>query len=126
MKLIHERDIIRGVRDRWREQYANYDAKHVLFANQRSGRTIGQTAAMLEALDLDTCSKADVDAILPRWADNNCDECGEHKKVLVNFGQEPDYDARWWDVCPSCLAKACDLVPLPVKPERQLNSYPKE
>lgn len=107
---IHRRDIIRGVRARWLDQYKNYRADQTLgFAN---GRTVGVVRAALERLDLETCSAADVDAAIGAsgWVKNGCDECDGDFPVLLRFGQEPDYDARWWSLCPDCLGKARDLL----------------
>jgi hypothetical protein len=91
MEIIRRRDIIRSVRDRWTTQYGQNDEKRKALA----------------ALDLETCSAADVVAVLgTSWVENECDECQKDLPVLMRFGEEPEYDARWQDLCVDCLKKA--------------------
>jgi hypothetical protein len=103
-RVITKRDVIRGVRARWNEQYARYRDDETL--NPVGGRVaVGTVRARLAALDLETCTGADIDAAIgaPRWAENRCDECDKDVDRLVRIGDEPDYDARWRDVCPDCI-----------------------
>lgn len=39
-----------------------------------------------------------------------CDEC-EAKDVpkVLHLGDDPEYDMRWWVLCPACVRKAFDL-----------------
>lgn len=111
-KKIHKRDIIRGVRDRWMKQYANYpDDKTVGWASHL--RTTGDIRKALAALDLETCSSEDVDAAIGtnNWAKNECDQCDGDFETVLQLGQEPDYEARWWNMCASCLAEASLALP---------------
>lgn len=104
MRMITERDVIAGVRDRWMEQYRGYDTR------QRAGwskKTFGEIRSALNSLQTNLCSVSDVDEAIGAtgWADNKCDECGRHSKVLMRFGEEPDYEARWQDLCVDCLSR---------------------
>lgn len=38
-----------------------------------------------------------------------CDECGLEVGAIVRFGDEPDYERRWQDLCKDCLQKAISL-----------------
>jgi hypothetical protein len=119
MSVIYRRDVIRDVLRRYTDQYANY-ADDYMIGDSRTRQAVGDTKKALAALNLDTCSVSDVDAAMngtTGWADLNCDECGESVPILVRIGQEPDYEARWWDVCESCLRKSLALlVSSPPKP----------
>lgn len=110
MKVITQRDVIRTVPARFREQYSfALDVE----AAWKPGSTRRDIAAALDALDIETCTTTDIDHALgvTGWADNKCDECGaSNRPVLVRLGEEPDYDARWIDLCPSCLAEAALMI----------------
>jgi hypothetical protein len=110
-RVVTKRDVIRGVRAGWNEQYRQYRDDERL----RGGSRIGDIRARLAALDLDTCSEADVDAAIgaPRWAENRCDECNRDVERLVRIGDEPDYYAQWRDVCPDCIAQIARLLTAP-------------
>jgi hypothetical protein len=115
MNIIQRRDIIRTVRDRWNSQYPD---DNLDIGWERSER-VGDIRVRLAALDLETCSVEDVDKAIGTsgWADNDCDCCKLSFPVLVHIGEEPDYDAKWQDLCAGCLSKAVTLlneaVPLP-------------
>jgi len=111
MELIHKRDVIRAVRDRWLDSYKHYGPEHEIGPRDRK-RPVGVTRKALAALDLETCTAADVDAAIgvEGWADNKCDDCDGDFPVLVRVGQAPGYDARWWEMCPDCLGKASALL----------------
>lgn len=105
-KPIYQRDIIKGARQRFLEQYKRHPDSDV--PGWDRSRTFGQVRAALAALDLETCTSGDVDKAIgvTGWGDNNCDECGGNFPVLIRLGYEPDYDSRWWDLCRDCLNKA--------------------
>lgn len=106
MQLIHRRDVIKSVLDRHKQQYPD-DSYRLC-----DGSTAGETRRKLERLDFDHCTPADVDAVMVgnAWADNDCDVCGENVPLLIRIGSEPDYDARWQDICPECLSRATALL----------------
>lgn len=107
---MHRRDIIRNARQTWNEQYRRYpDEKVVGWSKTRTAESI-RTA--LENLDLETCSSTDIDAAIATtgWADNKCDTCGKNCAVVLRLGEEPDYEARWWDICADCLMEAGEFL----------------
>lgn len=111
--LIHRRDVIRAVRDRWLKQYEHYSDDHkVGWDKSDPSKMAGQIRKGLAALDLETCQRADIDAVLgvSRWAVNECDECQGDFPVVLRLGQEPDYETRWWDLCIGCLDKARETL----------------
>lgn len=108
--VIQSRDIIRGVRDRWKRQYKHYADDYRVGWGE--SLTAGEIRSRLDALDLETCSKADVDVALQtaHWASNDCDLCEKDVETTIRIGDEPDYVARWVDLCPECLAKAAKTL----------------
>lgn len=104
MKVIHKRDIIRDIPRNWMRTYA----KHEGDCTWNRDKTFEMIRTELQSLDVETCSPADIDRVIGTsgWADNKCDECGLDSPVVVQIGDEPDYEARWVDLCPACLAKA--------------------
>jgi hypothetical protein len=112
VKLNYQRDVIRGVRDHWIRQYANYPQTHQFTP---TGPTVAEIWANLTALDLETCSEADIDRAIgvTGWASHKCDECDETKEILAHFGAEPDYDATWQDLCADCLRNGLELLEKP-------------
>ena len=109
MQLIHKRDIILSVRDRWREQYRHYTPDTMFSTPPEPKSAID---ARLDKLDLATCSEADVDKAIGRkgWVALECDECDENFETVIRIGQEPEYEARWQDLCSGCLAKALEMM----------------
>lgn len=72
---------------------------------KEDGTTFGDMINALRALDLETCSATDVNGIIGRaWAELECDHCGKQVEVVAAFGDEPDHDARWQELCAECLA----------------------
>jgi hypothetical protein len=105
MTPVHKRDVLRAVRDRWLNQYKSYKDDSVPTWDKRP---IGEIRSAVKKLDPDTCTSKDVDKAIGTtgWGDNKCGECGEDRDVLLRLGQEPDYDARYWEICLPCLKKA--------------------
>lgn len=109
--VLHRRDVIRGVRDRWLRQYQSYADGSVLgWGDKRT--TAGEVRHRLGELDLETATPEDVDGAIQTtgWANLRCDSCGENFETLVRIGEEPDYEARWQDLCAGCLQEAINLL----------------
>jgi len=103
---IYRRDIIRGVLERFKDQYSHYN----YYSEIGSGSTleaVGLKIARLSKLDLETASCEDVDKAmnLTGWVDLNCEFCDANVESLTRLGNEPDYEARWVDICDECLGK---------------------
>jgi hypothetical protein len=101
MKLMNERNQVRGIAKRWRAQYGAYkDWKQ-------------EVTRKLDAIDDETATAADVAAIIGNetWAEpRTCHECGEASWDVVQVGEEPDYESATALVCVHCLRKAIALV----------------
>ena len=100
MRIITKREMIKAVRNRWRQQYS----KRIADGDEYYCRIDDG----LFRLDLDTCTSADVDAVIGRggWTDNRCSECGLDRSALVRLGDEDDNETPWIDLCEECLDKA--------------------
>lgn len=107
--ILTERDCIRSVRDRWNSRYPDDNFRFV------QGETAGAVRKRLKRLNLDTCSRADVDKAIGRdgWADAKCDVCGKAKPAVLQFGDK-GYDCTGIDICEDCLKEA--LVAFSVVP----------
>jgi transcription elongation factor Elf1 len=95
--IIRKSDIVREAPARWEQQYShgNYGAdKHEKTALLRS-LPEGFTAEQVNEVIGNSS-----------WTSNKCDECGQDHNFLVRIGEEPDYDARWVDVCLECIGNA--------------------
>jgi hypothetical protein len=90
IKLIQKRDIILGVLDRWNDQYRGYEPGYVL-GSRDERKSVGEIRKDLRALNLKTCSEADVDAAIGTtgWVENECDLCGKNFGITAQLGDEP-------------------------------------
>lgn len=111
MKLVQQRDVIRGVRERWLHQYRYSKDSDMIGLHTR--RSVGEIRTRVQALDLETCSVDDVNQAIGAsgWADNACDFCDGTHETTVQMGDEPDYKARYLNVCKPCLGRALSHFP---------------
>lgn len=102
MRLVTERDLIRGVAEAWKHQYPPH------LTNEEK-RTIGYR---LSVLDGDTATADDIEAIIGNrsWTRLKCDECGVEAKAVIEVGQELDYESRTAELCADCARKAAALA----------------
>ncbi len=100
--VVLKSDICKGVPDKWAMQYAQYPAA--------SG--FAEISRQLKALDVKDRVASRLNQIVGNdgWTANECDECGADFEVLIRIGDEPDYDARWVDLCAGCLAAAARVL----------------
>lgn len=110
MQIIKLRDIIRDAPSRWMKQYS-LSADHAPLS-WNGAETYGDVRRRLSALDLETCSQADIERAIgrPDWASLICDECQFEREHVIRIGQEPDYEARWQDLCAECIQKAAKML----------------
>lgn len=86
----------------WRHQYSHSPA------DSRQRDIMRQLDAMSLPVDPD-----EVDRIIGNksWTDvGSCDECEARPEILVEVGQEPDYESATACLCRDCLAKAVALI----------------
>ena len=109
MRLINERENVRGVAERWKSQYCHGDGS---WSTTINGDT-GMVYKRLAALDIETATASQVAEIIGNntWAGpGDCNECGQSRNVLVELGQDPDYESATARICEDCLRKALALV----------------
>lgn len=105
MKLITRQDIINSIPSRLRRTYGR-DRRPMV-----GDLSPQEIANRLDEMDDPT--REDALRLMsgwPDWTTNECDECGEDCEALVQMGEEPDYDARWQELCASCLKSALNLL----------------
>lgn len=102
MILITERDKIRGVADAWDKQYTGWqhDAQKMAIGRE------------LRKLDKETATAADVERIIGNdsWTQQECDECKQAVKAVVQVGDEPYYESNTVLLCVHCIGKAAELA----------------
>lgn len=109
IERITRRDIIRAVPDNFRKQYGSHPNE--MAAWSKHGRTRGELIERSKALDAETCTAEEMNAAIEtNWTAHECDECGDDFDTLVRIGQEPDYEARWVDLCHSCVSVALNAI----------------
>ena len=101
MKLITQRDLIRGVADKWRKQY-----------DPSSEAAVINKWKQLDALDKDPASVDDVARIIGNksWTRITCHECKNDVSEAVEVGEPPDYESNTAVICRSCMTKAVTLL----------------
>lgn len=117
MRVITRRESIRDNITRWISTFGPYPADQPMQWTQ--GVPLGVYADRIKALDPDTATVAQVRAANDRvdLTMSECDECGRDCDILIHIGDEPDYDARWQDLCVPCLNNAISLAqPKPRNP----------
>ena len=105
MKLLNERNQVREVASRWREQYGSGT-----YRVDKRGRMVGDELA---ALDLETATADVVEEIIGYrgWVQmNTCHECGTETWDAVQLGEPPDYESHTSTICGPCLRAALRLL----------------
>jgi hypothetical protein len=114
MKLTTQRDLIRAVAARWRQQYEPFTHDTPLFSVRNGYRQAipkKEIAAMLDAIDAETATPEDIAAIIGNesWTRLTCDECGKDTDAVLTVGQEPDYESHTASLCRSCVERASSI-----------------
>lgn len=100
--VISRKAICAAVPARWAEQY-----KRDVYGSDKAKITQG-----LKDLAPHELTPERINAVIGNtsWTENRCDVCGEDCEHLLRIGDEPDYEARWQDVCSWCLEKAVETL----------------
>ena len=101
IEVFTERGMIRTVAERWLKQYRGYERDPAWPL-----RDVGERLA---ALDLETATKEQVDAIIGNssWTNIHCDNCGQRGlKAGVQVGQTADYESATAVLCLECCERA--------------------
>lgn len=104
MKLITQRELIRGVAAKWREQYAP-NGKWLSVGAAFDKREVYER---LRELDGETVAAEQVDGIIGNgsWTSLRCDDCDVSVGAVVEVGQPPDYESATARLCEACARKA--------------------
>lgn len=122
MKLITQRDQIRTVAERWKEQYCRRafspaaNAVIDFWSTTYSNESTEAIYNKLAALDGETATAADVDAIIGNnsWSSvgYHCSECDtQPADAILQVGEELDYDSCTAFLCRDCAAKVANAFP---------------
>lgn len=102
MKLITERDKIIGVSKAWDATYASgsYGDDKLVIGDR------------LRALKLKSATAADIKDIIGNdtWTSLKCDECEKNVTVVVQVGDESDYESPTVCLCVKCAKKTAKLA----------------
>jgi hypothetical protein len=104
IKIIERDDIIAGAVDAWTEQYSG--------ARWHTSPRQHEITEALNRLHKDQRTRENIDRIIGNnsWTCLNCDLCGSDVERVVRIGENPDYYARWQDVCQDCLQECQDTL----------------
>ncbi len=100
MELLRKVDIVRSVPKRWAAQYRGTD-------NVQHAEITAKLLALEPGFAAD-----EVDSIIGNgsWTECRCVECGRDRDVLIRIGDEPDYEARYVNICEKCLKEALHAI----------------
>lgn len=105
MKIITQRDKIRGVYQAWWNAYGRT-------ASPKSKP--GEITKTLSKLDLDTCSAEDIKAVIgsDSWTKMLCDECSLSVDWLIELGEDaPEYMGEpHYLLCRHCAKRAAEFA----------------
>ena len=94
MRLITKQEKIKNIVKTWTSQYPKDKKDITLKLIQANPTTEDEIAEIIGNRS---------------WTDNYCDECGKDSDVLIEVGQEPDYESATAYICPNCLQKAIEI-----------------
>lgn len=111
MKIITKQSVSATAAERWRAQYCHRGEWSVVYI------PVKQSAQVIyeQLLGLGACPSSEaVNLIIgnsswgyPPW----CDECGQRDNdLVVQVGQEPDYESATANLCMECVRKLADIA----------------
>ncbi len=103
MELITKTSILKGLAQRYQQQYA----KNMQFRDGSWSDSI--VKRLSEETDLTEEKAAEIIGN-KSWTRNSCNECGEDVFAVVQLGEEPDYESATAKVCVNCLNTALALI----------------
>lgn len=100
MEVITKQQIVDDVPRRWEAQYRHWD-------DVRKQDILTQLKALEKPIDASA-----VNTIIGKdsWTQVKCDECGQSVELVVQLGQEPDYESATACICVKCLKAAVKLA----------------
>lgn len=107
MKILRRSDKVAGVPARWKEQYFD---RNRAWSQTHSGNSEDIYNALIACNHL---TADDVNRIIGNnsWTGESCDDCGKDgEEIMIQVGQEPDYESSTASLCRECVAKAALLI----------------
>ena len=106
MRVITKSWLIADVANQWKNQYFTRGRGWLTYRGE--ARVTWQRLKELPP----TATEDDVAAIIGNrsWTRSECDECGEDVQILVQLGEEPNWESATAEICVSCLRKALAQV----------------
>jgi len=97
MYVITKREIIKSVVERWGQTYRN----------NSYGEDKLEILERLKLLDLETVGAVTINNIIGNnsWTTLKCSECGKDSIVVIQVGEEPDYESATIQICLPCIDK---------------------
>ncbi len=106
IEVFTQRGMIRTVAARWHAQYDNYRSVNPNWSHFGVG-------AKLDALDVETASRDEVDAVIGNgsWTNLACNNCGERDlPAVVQVGEKADYESATAVLCMDCAQEAVRML----------------
>jgi hypothetical protein len=103
---------LKGLPERWAKQYPDdrYDESWIRWG----WKPAAQIRPALLALGPHERTKERIDEIMGKsnnsWTEMNCSCCGRDFDTLIRFGDEPDYEAQWQDLCADCMKAGIEAL----------------
>lgn len=103
MIKILKKDKINNIADRWKRAY---------FLNGKWEYGEDKVDIYNKLLNINPLTESVINEIIGNksWTNNVCNECGEDVNVLIQIGQDPDYESATACICLNCLNKAVKLA----------------
>lgn len=110
MRIVTQRDLIRGVAAKWAAQYHYAINKPDEDQPWPTGQTKTSIWEALKALDGEVATAAQVNEIIGNssWVALNCDECGVATEQVLMFGTS-GYESSSHGLCAKCVHAAFAL-----------------
>lgn len=98
MNVIKKGDLIENVYERWVEQYRDCKYGHIVLIGTILKSEKPTTEEHIKRIIGNNS-----------WTSNVCHECGNDSEIIIQLGEEPDYDSATVKICQECLKKALSL-----------------
>jgi len=105
MEIITRQLLANTAKERWRQSYYNEPAQTWGSLLESSSEKVYEGLTKLG----ENPNPDDVDRVIGNtsWTEvPRCDECKEHKGVVIMLGEEPDYESNTANICEDCINKA--------------------
>lgn len=116
MNITTQRDLIRAVAKRWKDQYCRcgeWDKSPAVsfVTGKQFFKDKEKIGKQLSTIDLETATAEQVNEIIGNdaWTNLTCNECGQSVTALITVGQKPGWESATASLCRNCIAKAAAM-----------------